>query len=102
EAAEWRCDDPARAETLLAAALGQADIAAALAELARLRSWRADWAAAVDDCEKLAALAIPARQRIEVLRTAASLHGHRLAAPEKAAARLRQVVESDPSDVEAI
>ena len=102
ELAEWRVGDPRRATELYAAAAEAYPQAAfALAQLARLRSWTGDFAAAAAAYERLAAAAEPMTERNEARRWAASLYAHRAGQPAKAAALLRALLAEAPGDLEA-
>ncbi len=100
EAAEWRCEDPARAEQLYTEATQQHEAGPALSNLARLRAWAGDFAKAAELYERHAGHA-QQRERVEALRDAASLHAHRLGEPDKATALYRNLVAEEPGDIEA-
>ncbi len=102
ELAEWRVGDPRRATELYAAAAEAYPQAAfALSQLARLRSWTGDFAAAADAFERLAAAAEALTERNEARRWAASLYAHRASQPGKAAQLLHALLAEAPGDLEA-
>jgi tetratricopeptide (TPR) repeat protein len=102
ELAEWRVGDPRRATELYAAAAeAWPKACSALSQLARLRSWTGDFAAAADAYERLAAVAQPMTERTEARRWAASLYAHRAAQPGKAAQLLHALLAETPGDLEA-
>ena len=102
EIAEWRLHDLPRAEALYtAAALAFPGSVHAQSARVRLRTWQGRWPDAAEAAQELAAVSSKGQKR-EALRLAATLRAFRTEEPARGIALLRQLLEGEPGDLDAM